>query len=571
MKLLLLIWAINLYFFIWRIIMKYYYQREIRHDGLNKYKIVRGETQYEVDQKANTQLHQWAEMYNKKLETERKEQGKIKQQEFIEGQIQKAEEETENAKIKINNIRNFLKDSLIRPPITFDILKDKSKFSEPKPIKKLPHDRKEIEIKPELKDFAPKIGLIDKMIKSKLEQKNKIAEEQYIEALKEYNSKVNANNWIEQKYKENLATWGEKEKGFYINQNKENELIDKKKAKYESKDPSAINEFIELILSKSYYPKDFKKDFTIDLNNENKILIIDFKLPELENIPKLKEVKFNKLKKILEESYISDSELKEIYDSFLYQVSLKIIYDIYKSDYVNTIEAVVFNGWIETIDKKTGKDVTLCILSVQASKEEFLSINLEKINPKECFKGLKGVSSAKLHTTTPIAPILQMNKDDKRFISSYDVIKNIDNSQNIAAMDWEDFEHLIREIFEKEFSQNGGEVKVTQSSRDGGVDAVAFDPDPLRGGKIVIQAKRYTNVVGVSAVRDLYGTLIKEGATRGILVTTADYGSDAYGFAKGLPLTLLNGSNLLQLLEKHGHKAKIDLKEAKLIIEEQKK
>ena len=140
----------------------------------------------------------------------------------------------------------------------------------------------------------------------------------------------------------------------------------------------------------------------------------------------------------------------------------------------------------------------------------------------------------------------------------------------IAAMDWEDFEHLIREIFEKEFSQDGGEVKVTQSSRDGGVDAVAFDPDPIRGGKIVIQAKRYTNVVGVSAVRDLYGTVIKEGATKGILVTTADYGADAYDFAKEKPLTLLNGSNLLHLLEKHGHKAKIDLKEARLILEEKK-
>lgn len=50
-------------------------------------------------------------------------------------------------------------------------------------------------------------------------------------------------------------------------------------------------------------------------------------------------------------------------------------------------------------------------------------------------------------------------------------------------MDWEDFEHLIRELFEKEFSQSGGEVKVTRTSRDHGVDAVAFDPDPLRGGK----------------------------------------------------------------------------------------
>ena len=130
---------------------------------------------------------------------------------------------------------------------------------------------------------------------------------------------------------------------------------------------------------------------------------------------------------------------------------------------------------------------------------------------------------------------------------------------------------MIRELFEKEFQTNGGEVKVTQASRDGGVDAIAFDPDPIRGGKIVIQAKRYTNTVGVSAVRDLYGTVLNEGATKGILVSTADYGPDAYEFSKGKPLTLLNGSNLLHLLEKHGHHAKIDLREAKKIIAEKEK
>ena len=114
-----------------------------------------------------------------------------------------------------------------------------------------------------------------------------------------------------------------------------------------------------------------------------------------------------------------------------------------------------------------------------------------------------------------------------------------------------------------------GEVKITQVSRDGGVDAVAFDPDPIRGGKIVIQAKRYTNVVDVSAVRDLYGTVMNEGANKGILVTTAHYGADAYNFAKGKPLTLLNGSNLLHLLEKHGHHARIDIREAKKLLGEQ--
>jgi restriction system protein len=88
--------------------------------------------------------------------------------------------------------------------------------------------------------------------------------------------------------------------------------------------------------------------------------------------------------------------------------------------------------------------------------------------------------------------------------------------------------HLIRELFEKEFAQNGVEVKVTRASRDSGVDAIAFDPDPLRGGKFVIQAKRYTRTVDVSAVRDLYGTLQNEGANRDILVTTSRFGPDSF-------------------------------------------
>jgi restriction system protein len=103
------------------------------------------------------------------------------------------------------------------------------------------------------------------------------------------------------------------------------------------------------------------------------------------------------------------------------------------------------------------------------------------------------------------------------------------------------------------------------------VDAVAFDPDPIRGGKIVIQAKRYTDTVSVSAVRDLYGTILNEGANKGILVTTADYGADAYEFAKGKPITLLNGSELLYLLQKHGHKARIDLAGARKLAADKEK
>jgi restriction system protein len=86
---------------------------------------------------------------------------------------------------------------------------------------------------------------------------------------------------------------------------------------------------------------------------------------------------------------------------------------------------------------------------------------------------------------------------------------------------------------------------------------VAFDTRPVLGGKVVIQAKRYRNTVGVSAVRDLYGTMMNEGANKGILVTTSGYGPDAFDFAKDKPIELIDGGGLLYLLDQVGVQARI--------------
>ncbi len=76
------------------------------------------------------------------------------------------------------------------------------------------------------------------------------------------------------------------------------------------------------------------------------------------------------------------------------------------------------------------------------------------------------------------------------------------------------------------------------------------------------QAKRYKNTVGVSAVRDLFGTMQNEGATKGILVTTSGYGKASHEFANGKPLELIDGSGLLFLLSEHvGIDAKIEAPE----------
>ncbi len=134
------------------------------------------------------------------------------------------------------------------------------------------------------------------------------------------------------------------------------------------------------------------------------------------------------------------------------------------------------------------------------------------------------------------------------FIDGREVLSGVTQGTNLAAMDWEEFEHPFASCSSKSSRPVQPGARATQASRDGGVDAVIFNPDPIHGGKFVVQAKRYTHTVPVAAVRELWGTMSHERASKGILVTTATFGPDAYEFAKDKPITLLDGSNLLFLL-----------------------
>jgi restriction system protein len=335
------------------------------------------------------------------------------------------------------------------------------------------------------------------------------------------------------------------------------------KARYEAKDPAAVTTIADLILAESRYPDWIIRDSSTGYVPETGVLIVEDALPTIDAIPNVSKVTYVASRHEMRTAYLKDTERDRLYDSVLYQIALRSIYELFRADRSGVIKAVVYNGWLTSVNKGTGIEETGCLLSLQASRDELSRLDLSKVDPKACFRQLKGISAAKLSGITPVAPIARMNTADPRFVASHEVTSRLDEGVNLASIDWEDFEHLVREIFEREFSVEGSEVKVTRASADGGVDAVVFDPDPIRGGKIVIQAKRYTATVGVSAVRDLYGTMLNEGAMKGILVTTSDYGPDSYSFAKDKPITLLSGGNLLQIMEKHGHKARIDLAEAR--------
>ena len=232
------------------------------------------------------------------------------------------------------------------------------------------------------------------------------------------------------------------------------------------------------------------------------------------------------------------------------------------SDVTDCFDLVAVNARQAWFDAATGGPREGIIASLQATKEDLKALQIDNVEAISCFRHLKGLITPSTDQITPIRPIFTLDKNDERIVENRDVANQLDQEANLAVMPWEDFEQLVRQLFEWELGRNGVEVKVTRASRDR-VDAIMFDPDPLRGGKFVLQAKRYTRPVDVAAVRDLYGTVINEGANRGILVTTSSYGPDSYEFIKDKPLSLVDGQNLLEILRRHGRSFRIDIAEAR--------
>jgi len=461
--------------------------------------------------------------------------------------------ETNNKNIENSSLaKNILKDQ-VKKDLVFDWekLKDHTEFPDDKP--------KFESKKPILAEISPRPTFYDKWFKNRFAKIVAKQKENYRVALKEWEDQKS-------KFQKKLKKWESKKQSWLLEQEKASKQIEKVKKDFENCKPQAVENYFQIILQQSEYPILFEKKIAIKYNSEEKLLIVEYYIPDIDEYPKLKEQRYQKSTNSIKEIFLSDKEHNRIYEEFLYNLVLRSIYEIYTFDNKKTVNHVVFNGWVNNLNKATGKRQELCVLSIMTKRDEFLDLNFLDVDPEFCFKKLKGVAASELASLAPIPPILTIDKDDKRFVDEQAVGEFLDDSVNIAAMDWQDFEHLIRELFEKEYGIIGGEVKVTQSSRDKGVDVVAFDPDPIRGGKIIIQAKRYTNTVHIESVRALYGIMQDEGAMKGILITTSDFGADAYSFAKDKPITLLNGGNLLSMFNKHGYHGKIDLREAKLIL-----
>jgi HJR/Mrr/RecB family endonuclease len=102
--------------------------------------------------------------------------------------------------------------------------------------------------------------------------------------------------------------------------------------------------------------------------------------------------------------------------------------------------------------------------------------------------------------------------------------------EELFSIDPREFEELVAELLIRE----GMRVQLTQPSKDGGRDILAWTETAAGPHLYFVECKRYgpQKPVGVSLVRALYGVVSAENATGGLLVTTSRFTRGAMDFQR---------------------------------------
>jgi restriction system protein len=115
--------------------------------------------------------------------------------------------------------------------------------------------------------------------------------------------------------------------------------------------------------------------------------------------------------------------------------------------------------------------------------------------------------------------------------------------ESLRNTTWKDFEFLVAEAYRRQ----GFQVEYSLSrGADGGVDLTL-----RKDGRIsLVQCKQWKVFsVGAPVIREMFGLLTAEKADEAIIVTSGKFTRDAQDFAAGKPIRLVDGPQLLALVQ----------------------
>ena len=160
-------------------------------------------------------------------------------------------------------------------------------------------------------------------------------------------------------------------------------LSDRLKAKLSrltASNPDEVEEYFTFVLNLDAFAldgDDYHLNYNLVYDADKKQLIIDYELPEMDKVSRVKEWKVDKNNNIVPKE-MNKSDYLEMYERVLFDLALRTVGILFRSDSNNVISSIVFNGSCVYNDRQ---DMPTILISFIIPKNQY---SYERIRGMEC-------------------------------------------------------------------------------------------------------------------------------------------------------------------------------------------
>lgn len=124
------------------------------------------------------------------------------------------------------------------------------------------------------------------------------------------------------------------------------ERLEDKLSQLTAHNPDVVEEYFTFVLRRDSFALDgeeYTLNYQLVYDADENQLIIDYELPEMDKVPRVKEWKVNKNNEV-EKKDMKKSDYLEMYERILFDLALRTVGILFESDSKNVLSSIVFNG-----------------------------------------------------------------------------------------------------------------------------------------------------------------------------------------------------------------------------------
>lgn len=165
--------------------------------------------------------------------------------------------------------------------------------------------------------------------------------------------------------------------------------------------PSAIEDYVGIVLSNSIYPDSFPVDYDYSFDISTRELTMTVHVPLPGEIPSAKGYRYVKARDEIVETKLSQKDQKERYAKAIHETAIRSIHEVFEADRAGKIKSISLTIDTERISPSTGLPEVITLAIVAAAREQFMKFELSQVQASATLEHLGAAISKNPFALTP--------------------------------------------------------------------------------------------------------------------------------------------------------------------------